>query len=591
MSSNLEINRNLGSANPVAEVPDSEIEELLYSRHAEIKSWDDLAAQRGTPIPALFNQFYKFIQNPSTVSVETFKRMVDTDDTIGSGIDFLTTCLAARIGRYEHPNKEIEEWVNKALEGIAGGFTNAIKELLGASWAGFCVQEKVWGNDEELGFVIKKLVTLPPGTILFETERTGELTPDGILQYQRNYNPAQLAYGTSSLYGFSGGAATGSRAVNDPYARFGDMPFPIRSANTYSYLSIRIPVEKCVHYAFDAAGKMGNPYGRSLLRRAYKWYVMKDGFLQMLSVALDRKGTPLTVVFADPNTTVNNPEKMQSGVNAKGRAQGERADQAAARAFKNVHNDSTIILPGKKGQIYDLDFVPQASNATDFMAAIDLCNKSMLRALLVPSLIFGNGDGTGSYSLGQEHAKTFDKILDGMLAGFLETIRTEIIKPLLAYNWPKSVWKEDGLGKFGKNELSAEEIAKEMDVVEKAVNMGAVDMNDLADLNAIRDKIRFPPRTEIIQKADPFGGEVDEFGNPVEPELDEDGNPLPPEEEEEPGKEESKTPPPANGKGERNERPASGKAGDKPVPSSVRELPVAKQRRRLWARLRALLGF
>lgn len=573
MPQNLKFNRPNELNNPVNEVPDSEIETLLYARHAEIKDWDDLASQRGTPIPALLNQFYKFVQNPSTVSVETFKRMVDTDDTIGSGIDFLTTCLAARIGRYEHPNKEIEEWVNKALEGISGGFTNALKELLGASWAGFAVQEKVWGNDEHLGFVIKKLVTLPPSTLLFETERTGELTPDGILQYQRNYNPAQMGYGGANLFGFSGRGA-----VNDPYARFGDMAFPIRAANSYTYQSIRIPVEKCVHYAFDAAGKMGNPYGRSLLRRAYKWYVMKDGFLQMLSVALDRKGTPLTVVFADPNTTVNDPSKMQAGSNGKGRVQGERADHAAARAFKNVHNDTTIILPGKKGQIYDLEFVPQTSNASDFMAAIDLCNKSMLRALLVPSLIFGNGDGTGSYSLGQEHAKTFDKILDGMLAGFLETVRTEIIKPLLAYNWPKAVWKEDGIGKFGKNELSAEEIAKEMDVVEKAVNIGAVDMNDLADLNAIRDKIRFPPRTKIIEQPNPFGTELDEFGNPIEEEFDEEGNPIEDVDGEPGGK---KNPPPDNEK-EGKERPA-GAGNNKVIPFP--------QRKKLWAKLRALFGF
>lgn len=558
-------------ANPVDEVPDTELDEMLYARHAEIKTWDDLTDQRGTPIPALFNQFYKFIQNPSTVSVETFKRMVDTDDTIGSGIDFLTTCLAARIGRYEHPNKEIEEWVNKALEQIQGGFTNGIKELLGASWSGFMVQEKVWGNDERLGFVIKKLVTLPPTSLLFETERTGELTSDGILQYQRNYNPANLAYGVSNLFGFSNAGTRGT--TNDPYARFGDMPFPVRSANTYSYLSIRIPTEKCVHYAFDAAGKLGNPYGRSLLRRAYKWYVMKDGFLQMLSVALDRKGTPLTIVYADPNTTVGDPTR--NNPNARGKIIGERADQAAARAFRNVHNDSTIILPGKKGQIYETDFVPQASNAADFMAAIDLCNKSMLRALLVPSLIFGNGDGTGSYSLGQEHAKTFDKILDGMLSGFVEVLRNQLIRPLLAYNWPRSVWAEDGIGKFGRQELSPDEIQKEIDILEKAVNMGAVDMNDLSDLNAIRSKLRMPARTEIIKS--PMHGAFDEFGNPIAPgegeeEFDEEGNPIPPEDGE--GDED---------KGGENEDKKGDKGSNLPVPN-------AKQKRALWARLRRLLG-
>lgn len=485
---------------------ENDLDAMLYARHVEIKSFQDLEMQRGTPIPALFNIFYKFIQNPSTVSVETYKRMIDTDDTLGSGTDFLVTCLAARLGRYTHKSEEITLWVNQALDKIKGGFFNALKEMLGAAWSGFVVQEKVWANDPELGFIVKKLVSLPPGTVLFETDRTGELTPDGILQYQRNYNPANLAYGSGSLFGFAGG-----NMRNDPYAKLGDFPFPVRTANTYAYLSIRIPVEKCVHYAFDAQAKFGNPYGRSLLRRAYKWWVMKDAFLQMLSIALDRKGTPLTVVFADPNTAVIDESKIARGTSAKGKDVGISAQQAAANAFKNIHNDSTIILPGKKGQIYDIEVIPSASNAGDFMTAIDLCNKSMLRALLVPSLIFGNGDGTGSYSLGQEHAKTFDKICDGMLYGVKEAILEQIVAQLLAYNFPRSAWEKDGLGTFAKQELSQDEMSKEVDTIEKAVNIGAIDMNDLNDLNSIRSKIGFEPRTKVIeQPEDPALADGDE---------------------------------------------------------------------------------
>ena len=141
---------------------DPELNEMLYARHAEITSLEDLTLQRGTTIPALFNTLYKFIQNPSSVSVETYKRMIDTDDTIGSGIDFLTICLAARLGEYTHPNKKIAKWVNAQLKYIKGGFYNLIKEILSATWAGFAVAEKVWENHPERGFVIKKCVTLPP---------------------------------------------------------------------------------------------------------------------------------------------------------------------------------------------------------------------------------------------------------------------------------------------------------------------------------------------------------------------------------------------------------------------------------------------
>jgi hypothetical protein len=490
-----------------------ELENMLYARHTEIRGLSDLEAQRGTPIPALFNQFYKFIQNPSTVSVETFKRMVDTDDTIGSGVDFLTTCLTARLGRYVHKSEEVTKFVNDALDKIEGGFYNAAKEMMSASWAGFYVGEKVFVNDPS-GFIVKKVVPLPPGTILFETERTGELTEDGILQYQRNYNPANLAYGVAG-YGGGGWLTSGGQPGRpDPLAKLGDMPFPLRTANTYNYLSIRIPTQKCLHYAFDAQGKFGNPYGRPLLRRAYKWYVMKDAFLQMLSVALDRKGTPLTIVYADPNVTLRDPSKAPADKNARGiSGMGERADVAAKRAFANVHNDTTIILPGKKDQVYSTDFVAQVSNAADFMAAIDLCNKSIMRALLIPSLIFTNGDGTGSFALGQEHAKTFDKILDGMNSGAAQVLLNQLVKDLIAYNFPKSAWEKDGIGSFSKREMSQDERQKEMQVVESAVSVGAIDMNDLNDLNTVRDKAGFEPRTEIIEKPDEFNEGFDEGKN------------------------------------------------------------------------------
>ena len=100
------------NSNPAEEL---ELDKMLYATDANIESIEDLMNQRGTSIPALFNTVYKFIQNPSSVSVETFKRMIDTDDTIGSGVDFLTTCLAARLGPYTHTNKEIAKWVNERL--------------------------------------------------------------------------------------------------------------------------------------------------------------------------------------------------------------------------------------------------------------------------------------------------------------------------------------------------------------------------------------------------------------------------------------------------------------------------------------------
>lgn len=498
----------------------SAFEEMLYARHVEIENIDDLKEQRGTPIPALFNQFYKFVQNPSAVSVETFKRMVDTDDTIGSGVDFLTTCLAARLGRYTHPSKEITEHVNKALNAIDGGFSNNVKEIMSASWAGFFVGEKVFGEDAELGFIPKQIVPLPPSTLLFETERTGEISSDGILQYQRNFNPYLLGRGV----GYFGGTVTtglGFAQSNnnrpDVFAKLGDLPFPLRTANSFNYLCIRIPKAKCIHYAFDAQGKFRNPYGRSLLRRAYKYYVMKDAILQMMAIALDRKGTPLTIVYYDPNVPIYDQDKLPNPTDQSGARQNPRAaihpGKAAEKAMRNLHNDSVIYIPGKKGEIYTVDSLSQQSNAQDFISALDFCNKSQLRAMLIPALLFG--DGQGGYALGDVHAKMFDKVLDGMNSGLEEVLLKHWIKDILMLNFPRSAWEKDGLGSFGKRDLSQDEVQKVMETFEKGVNTGIIDQQDLNDLNKMRDAIGFDERDKPIERLNPMGdGGMEDAGGP-----------------------------------------------------------------------------
>ncbi len=512
-------------ASAIEHVPDELADELM-ARHVEVQTLADMMGddkQRGTPIPALYNMWFRFIQNPSTVSIESYKRMVDTDETIGSGVEFLISCLAARMGAYQHDDPEITRFVTRALAEMKGGFTATVKEMLSASWAGFSVSEIVWAN-KSIGFVPEKVVPLPPSSILFEVNRVGDLTEDGILQYQRNYQPLGLAGA-----GFFSGLAQNGFIPNrpDPMAKFGDLAFPLRSANTFNYMSIRIPTIKCVHIAWNGPGMFGNPYGRSSLRRAYNWWVQKWAYCQMMGQVADRHGTPHTVVYADQNATMAKPGTPTANTTETQKRQNtERAADAAARVFKNVHNDSVFILPGKKGQIYDVEVHDTSGSLPDFIAVLQFCNTMLMRALLIPSLIFTAGDGAGSYSLGQEHAKTFDKLLDSMLEGFKQSVLDQLIRQIIAYNFPQKVWQEQGIGDFAKRELTMDERQKEAEVFATAIDKGLVDTNDLADLNKMREAIGFEPRTTPIEKPVPmmppgFGGEGEPDGDEVQPDGDE----------------------------------------------------------------------
>lgn len=491
-------------ASPIEHVPDELADELM-ARHVEIQTLADLMGsekQRGTPIPALYNMWFRFVQNPSTVSVETMKRMIDTDETLGSGVDFLTSCLVARMGAYQHDDPEITRFVTRTLEDMCNGSTETWKEILSACWGGFSVSEKVWAN-KSVGFVPEKIVTLPPSSILFEVDRTGEVMDDGVLQYQRNYGMLGMPAGQNFFAGITN--ANGFiPARPDPMAKFGDMPYPIRSAATLNYMAIRIPKLKCIHFKWNSQGLFGNPYGRSLLRRAYNWWVQKWAYAQMMGVALDRKGTPLTIVWADPNATMVKDKNTKQG-----RQNTVTAPEAAQKAFQNVHNDSVIILPGKKDQIFSVESLEQSANAADFVSVLQFCNAMEMRALLIPSLIFTSGDGQGSYALGQEHAKTFDKLLDGYLEGFKRVILDQLVREIIAYNFPKDIWAELGVGGFARRELTMEEREKEMNMFSTAIDKGIVDTNDLADLNKMREAAGFEPRTTPIPKPMPmlpFGG-------------------------------------------------------------------------------------
>src|ERR1019366_5362491 len=109
---------------------------------------------------------------------------------------------------------------------------------------------------------------------------------------------------------------------------------------------------------------------------------------------------------AAPNATVRDPNKAVAG-NNKGRNAGMDAGRQASQVFANIHNDSVVTLPGKKGQIYEVDVVPMDANADQFITVIQHFDRAMLRAMLIPALIFSSGDGSGSFALGHEHANTW----------------------------------------------------------------------------------------------------------------------------------------------------------------------------------------
>lgn len=502
----------------------------LKNRYDELTRLETEQVQMGTTVPQLYGSLSRFIANPSTVSVETYKRMLDTDEVIGAGIDFMNLAMIARFGDYKHPVPEIEAFVRRALNQMEGSWHENLDEMFSAEWAGFSTTEKIWDFKHDFdgmpAFVPKKLVTYPPLTMVFAVNRHGEILNDGIYQYQRFHN----TFFNSYLYGVHNGELDGFRP--DTFASIGDLPYPVRIAADLTYLTVKMTRDKIIHLRSSSTGKFDNPYGRSILRRAYKNWVMKDAFLKMWIVAADRKGTPLMVGYAAPNDTV-----LSQNMGDDPRTNRERAASAAdamASIFKTLHNSSFIVLPGKKGEIYEVDKVDVQGDMNVFKDGTDYFNKALMRSLLIPPLAMTGGDGTGSWALGDIHRKMLDKIIDGKLKPYKQGILDQFINPLIAYNFPRRLWERHGYGEFVLEEFDVEMMEKLANIFGTLTDRGYMGPTEQADMDFVREKMNMkkamatqPDLLEPTTDPNAPGGSEGPKDQKAERE-DHDEDPLPP---------------------------------------------------------------
>lgn len=469
----------------------------LKNRYDELTNLQLEQIQVGTSVPQLYGSLSRFIANPSTVSVETYKRMLDTDETIGSGLDFLNLAMIARFGEYKHPVKKIEKFVRRALEQMEGSWHENLDEMFSAEWAGFSITEQMWKFEQDFdgapAFVPRKLATYQPLTMVFAVNRHGEVLPDGIYQYQRFHN----TFFNSYSMGIVNGEIDGFRP--DLYASIGDYPYPIRIAADLTYLTIKIPKDKVIHLRSSSTGKFNNPYGRSILRRAYKNWVIKDAFLKMWLIAADRKGTPLVVGYADPNVTIKQQNQMGDVPDPnQGGIMDMRADQAMAKTFKTIHNSSFIVLPGKEGEVYSVKDVQVQGDMTVFKDGVDHWDKALMRSMLIPPLAMSTGDGTGSYALADVHAKMLSKIIDGKLKVYKQNILDQFIKKIIAYNFPVKEWERHGIGEFVLEEEDPELMEKFSNIYRTLTEAGYMTPEAQEDMDAVRLKMHLEKKLAVV---------------------------------------------------------------------------------------------
>ncbi|MCA9726039.1 MAG: DUF935 family protein [Candidatus Eisenbacteria bacterium] len=344
-------------------------------------------------------EFYVNVNPPSYASptiddlierhgIAPYREMRRRCDAVASGLALPTYArLSTELKISASTDDELDEDIaaaNRENFERAGGLLRYQEAGLDCLGIGFACIEKRWGEPEEwtapsgkvyhLQFM-RALVPIPQETIAIKRDRFGEIEPDGIWQS----NTEQIV--TPSL---------------DPtyFDKFSARDFVV----------------------FSWQRQWDSPYGMSLLRPAYRWYVFKDQVIRAWQRYLERFGFPLLRVKVDKGVTYAERHRILTEVNK---------------------------LMFNQGAVGHADIEPielSHSTVAKYEDAVHEANRSIMRACLQPALLMENQGQTGSNALGSTQQSTFAWPIENLgMHVEQELVRKGVVEDFTRWNFGPQV--------------------------------------------------------------------------------------------------------------------------------------------------------
>lgn len=231
--------------------------------------------------------------------------------------------------------------------------------------------------------------------------------------------------------------------------------------------NVKIPVSRLVAYVNEREG--GNWLGQSLLRQAYKNWLLKDRALRTGSSTLDRNGMGVPVYTA--------PEGATAADVAEGAALAQ-SYRSGETAGAGLPNGATLELKGVTGELPD---------ALPFIRYQD---EQIARSALGHFLNLGTQ--TGSWALGTTFADFFTMSLQAVAIAVRDVANQHIVEDWVDLNFgpyepaPRIVFQEIG----SKQTATAEAL--------KALTDAGIILPDRALEEAVRELLGLPPKAPLL---------------------------------------------------------------------------------------------
>ena len=200
--------------------------------------------------------------------------------------------------------------------------------------------------------------------------------------------------------------------------------------------TVKIGVERLAAHVNDREG--GNWLGQSLLRPAYKYWLLKDRLLRVQAQTVDRNGMGVPIYEAS---------KLPDSVTGEDRTKREQdeIDEGAklAKGFRSGDNSGAAVPAGAKLTLKGVE-----GDLPDADKPIRYYDEQIARAVLAHFLNLGTE--TGSWALGSTFADFFTLSLQTVANQIADTTTQHVIEDMVDINWgpnepaPRLVFEEIG---------------------------------------------------------------------------------------------------------------------------------------------------
>ena len=211
-----------------------------------------------------------------------------------------------------------------------------------------------------------------------------------------------------------------------------------------------IPVNRLVGYVLDREG--GNWLGTSLLRSAYKNWLLKDRALRTWSTSIERNGVGIPIyVGAEGEMDLTKGKKIAQDI------------RAGSNAGAAIPNGADLFIKGVDG------------NTTNIREFVMYQDEQIARAVLAHFLNLGSQ--TGSWALGTTFADFFTQSLQAVAEEYRDTSNSHVVEDLVDINFGRSA----PAPQIGFHEIGSRDNAVDDEVTYLRKAAGLEDDQDLAD--------------------------------------------------------------------------------------------------------------